>query len=215
MLPPAYRQVLASRRFRLLALGFGISSLGDGMSALAVAWLAIEISSPADRGLVVGSTVPPTRCPELSGSRCAAFSDESTPVVCCCSTALSGQHASVRSRLLRTSGGPRSSATSRSWRPARCSPPAVPPRAARSSPTLVTTFLQQQASGRGLTTLSAAWTSATMLATPRAARSAARSWAGTGAAQALFLSGLATLAIVPVAAIARLLVRSSGRPAPA
>ncbi len=83
-----------------------------------------------------------------------------------------------------------------------------------SYPTLVTTFLQQQASGRGLTTLSAAWTSVTMLATPgQRDRRPARG--GDGAAQALFLSGLATLAIVPVAAIARLLVRSSGRPAPA
>jgi len=45
MLPLTYRQALANRRFRLFTLGFGVSSLGDGMSALAVAWLAIEMGA--------------------------------------------------------------------------------------------------------------------------------------------------------------------------
>src|SRR5215471_18505524 len=49
MLPLTYRQALANRRFRLFTLGFGISSLGDGMSALAVAWLAIEIMERGGR----------------------------------------------------------------------------------------------------------------------------------------------------------------------
>ncbi|MGH7775848.1 MAG: MFS transporter [Candidatus Dormibacterales bacterium] len=70
-------------------------------------------------------------------------------------------------------------------------------------PTLITTFLQQQASGRALTTLSAAWTSATMLATPLGTALGGPLVAGTGAARALFVSALATLAIVPVAALAR------------
>ena len=70
-------------------------------------------------------------------------------------------------------------------------------------PTLITTFLQQQASGRALTTLSATWTSATMLATPLGTAVGGPLVAGTGAAHALFVSALATLAIVPVAAIAR------------
>lgn len=82
-------------------------------------------------------------------------------------------------------------------------------------PALVTTVLQQQASGRALTTLSAAWTSATMLATPLGTAIGGPLVAGAWAAQALFLSALATLAIVPVAAIARLLVRSSEPPTPA
>src|SRR5215472_14421246 len=67
MLPLTYRQALANRRFRLFAIGFGISSLGDGMSALAVAWLAIQISSPADRGLVVGGAVAAYTLPGAAG----------------------------------------------------------------------------------------------------------------------------------------------------
>ena len=67
MIPLAYRQPLANRRFRLFTIGFGVSSLGDGMSALAVAWLAIEISTPADRGLVVGAAVAAYTLPGAIG----------------------------------------------------------------------------------------------------------------------------------------------------
>ena len=67
LMPETYRQPLANRRFRLFALGFGISSLGDGMSALAVAWLAIEISSPTNRGLVVGAAVAAYTLPGAVG----------------------------------------------------------------------------------------------------------------------------------------------------
>lgn len=67
VMPETYRQPLVNRRFRLFALGFGISSLGDGMSALAVAWLAIEISSPTNRGLVVGAAVAAYTLPGAIG----------------------------------------------------------------------------------------------------------------------------------------------------
>ena len=67
LMPETYRQPLANRRFRLFALGFGVSSLGDGMSALAVAWLAIEISSPTNRGLVVGAAVAAYTLPGAIG----------------------------------------------------------------------------------------------------------------------------------------------------
>ena len=40
LVPAAYRPVLAHRVFRRLILGFGVSYLGDGMSFVAVAWLA-------------------------------------------------------------------------------------------------------------------------------------------------------------------------------
>jgi predicted MFS family arabinose efflux permease len=69
-------------------------------------------------------------------------------------------------------------------------------------PTLVTTFLQRQASGRALTTLSATWTSATMLATPLGTAFGGPLVASTGASRALFLSAVATLVIVPVAGLA-------------
>jgi MFS family permease len=67
LLPLTYRQTLANRRFRRFTLGFGISSLGDGMSVLAVAWLAIEISSPTNRGLVVGGAVAAYTLPGAIG----------------------------------------------------------------------------------------------------------------------------------------------------
>ncbi len=41
LIPSAYRPVLANRVFRRLILGFAASHLGDGMSFVAVAWLAI------------------------------------------------------------------------------------------------------------------------------------------------------------------------------
>lgn len=67
LLPRAYRQALANRPFRLFALGYGLSSLGDGMSILAVAWLAIEISSPSHRGLAVGGAVAAYTLPGAAG----------------------------------------------------------------------------------------------------------------------------------------------------
>jgi Major Facilitator Superfamily len=67
VLPLTYRQALTNRRFRLFTIGFGVSSLGDGMSALAVAWLAIEISSPDNRGLVVGAAVAAYTLPGAAG----------------------------------------------------------------------------------------------------------------------------------------------------
>jgi MFS family permease len=65
--PLSYRQGFRNRQFRLLALGYGVSSFGDGMSALAVAWLAIEISSPAHRGFAVGGAVAAYTLPGAGG----------------------------------------------------------------------------------------------------------------------------------------------------
>ena len=41
LIPSAYRPVLANRVFRRLIPGFAASHPGDGMSFVAVAWLAI------------------------------------------------------------------------------------------------------------------------------------------------------------------------------
>ena len=79
-------------------------------------------------------------------------------------------------------------------------------------PTLITTYLQQQATGRALTTLSAAWTSATMLATPLGTAVGGPLVAATGAAHALFISAVATLAIIPFAAMTRLIGRKARDP---
>jgi predicted MFS family arabinose efflux permease len=45
-----------------------VSAIGDGMSAVGVAWLAIRIASPADRGLVVGVAVAAYTLPGAAGA---------------------------------------------------------------------------------------------------------------------------------------------------
>ena len=68
LLPAAYRPVLADRVFRRLVLGFAVSSLGDGMSFVAVAWLAIELAPPATAGLWVGGAVAAYTLPGVLGA---------------------------------------------------------------------------------------------------------------------------------------------------
>ncbi len=54
--------------FRRLILGFGVSYLGDGMSFVAVAWLAIELAPPATVGLWVGGAVAAYTLPGVAGA---------------------------------------------------------------------------------------------------------------------------------------------------
>jgi MFS family permease len=68
VVPPAYRPVLANRVFRRLTLGFAVSYLGDGMSFLAVAWLAIELAPEATEGLWVGGAVAAYTLPGVVGA---------------------------------------------------------------------------------------------------------------------------------------------------
>jgi MFS family permease len=68
LVPPAYRPVLANRVFRRLLLGFAVSYLGDGMSFVAVAWLAIELAPPATAGLWVGAAVAAYTLPGVVGA---------------------------------------------------------------------------------------------------------------------------------------------------
>src|SRR5437879_6260845 len=68
LVPSAYRPVLANRVFRRLILGFAVSYLADGMSFVAVAWLAIELAPQAiiarsKRALSSGRRKPPIRRP--------------------------------------------------------------------------------------------------------------------------------------------------------
>jgi hypothetical protein len=51
--------VLASPVLRRLLPAFAVSAVGDGMSAVGVAWLAIRIAPPADRGLAVAAYTLP------------------------------------------------------------------------------------------------------------------------------------------------------------
>jgi MFS family permease len=60
--------VLVNRAFRRLTLGFAVSYLGDGMSFVAVAWLAIELAPPTTAGLWVGASVAAYTLPGVVGA---------------------------------------------------------------------------------------------------------------------------------------------------
>ena len=60
--------MLANRVFRRLILGFAVSYLGDGMSFVAVAWLAIEMAPQAAAGLWVGGAVAAYTLPGVAGA---------------------------------------------------------------------------------------------------------------------------------------------------
>jgi MFS family permease len=68
LIPSAYRPVLGNRVFRRLLLGFAISYLGDGMSFVAVAWLAIELAPQSTVGLWVGGAVAAYTLPGVVGA---------------------------------------------------------------------------------------------------------------------------------------------------
>lgn len=68
LVPAAYRPVLANRVCRRLFLGFAVSYLGDGMSFVAVAWLAIELAPHATAGLWVGGAVAAYTLPGVVGA---------------------------------------------------------------------------------------------------------------------------------------------------
>jgi hypothetical protein len=63
-----YRALLADRRTRRLLAGLGVSSLGDGISTVTIAWLAIRVA-PADQvGLLVGLAVAAYTLPGVIGA---------------------------------------------------------------------------------------------------------------------------------------------------
>ncbi|GHF01956.1 hypothetical protein GCM10014715_67570 [Streptomyces spiralis] len=68
VLPQGYTRCLANPDFRRLQPGFLVSFLGDGMSVVGVAWLAVELAAPADRSLVVGLAVAAYSLPAAIGS---------------------------------------------------------------------------------------------------------------------------------------------------
>lgn len=55
--PAAYRSALSNPAFRRLVPGLGLSSLGDGISAVAVAWLALKLAPPDATGIAVAASV--------------------------------------------------------------------------------------------------------------------------------------------------------------
>lgn len=64
----AFSPVMASPVLRRLLPAFAVSAVGDGMSAVGVAWLAIRIAAPADSGLLVGVAVAAYTLPGAAGA---------------------------------------------------------------------------------------------------------------------------------------------------
>jgi predicted MFS family arabinose efflux permease len=63
-----YREVFAAPRAKPLLSAFGVSYLGDAMSAVSIAWLAIEISAVHNRSLFVGAAVAAYSLPGVIGA---------------------------------------------------------------------------------------------------------------------------------------------------
>jgi hypothetical protein len=51
------RAALRSPSFATLLAGYACSAIGDGMAAVAISWLAIELSRGRDTGLLVGAAI--------------------------------------------------------------------------------------------------------------------------------------------------------------
>jgi MFS family permease len=64
----AYRDVLANRPLRGLLLGVGVSALGDGMSVVTIAWLAVRLAPSGHLGLFVGVAVAAYSMPAAGGA---------------------------------------------------------------------------------------------------------------------------------------------------
>ena len=67
-LPEAYRQLLARRQMRLLLAGLGVSALGDGISTVTIAWLAVQIAPAGMLGLFVGLAIAAYTLPGVMGA---------------------------------------------------------------------------------------------------------------------------------------------------
>ena len=84
--------VAASPVLRRLMPAFAVSAVGDGMSAVGVAWLAIRIAPPGSRGLMVGAAVAAYTLPGAAGAVLLA-----KPL-----RALAGRHLVAADAALRT-----------------------------------------------------------------------------------------------------------------
>jgi predicted MFS family arabinose efflux permease len=63
-----YRAVLAERQFRRLLGGVAASCLGDGLSVVTVAWLALELAAPGRGALAVGAALAAYTLPAAVGA---------------------------------------------------------------------------------------------------------------------------------------------------
>ncbi|MDI1461517.1 MFS transporter [Catellatospora sp. KI3] len=72
LVPAAYREVLRVPGFRRLLSGEAVSFLGDGLSVVAISWLAIQITAPERAALVVGAAVAAYTLPAALGAAALA-----------------------------------------------------------------------------------------------------------------------------------------------
>lgn len=68
MSPRAYRVLLGDRRARLLLSGLGVSALGDGISVVTIAWLAVHTAPAGKLGLFVGLALAAYTLPGAVGA---------------------------------------------------------------------------------------------------------------------------------------------------
>ena len=66
--PVAYRELLASGQVRLLLTGLGVSALGDGISTVTIAWLAVQIAPEGGLGVFVGVAIAAYTLPGVIGA---------------------------------------------------------------------------------------------------------------------------------------------------
>ena len=68
MIPAVYRTLLRDRRTRRLLAGLGVSSLGDGMSIVTIAWLAVRVAPAGELGVYVGLALAAYTLPGVIGA---------------------------------------------------------------------------------------------------------------------------------------------------
>ena len=68
MRPTPYATVVRDPRVARLLPGFAASYLGDGMSAIAVSWLALQLAPPGHSGLAVAMAVAAYSFPAAIGT---------------------------------------------------------------------------------------------------------------------------------------------------
>ncbi|MGN6799723.1 MAG: MFS transporter [Gaiellaceae bacterium] len=68
MIPRAYRALLRDLSARRLLSGLGVSSVGDGMSTVTIAWLAVRTAPSGQLGLFVGLAVAAYTLPGAVGA---------------------------------------------------------------------------------------------------------------------------------------------------
>src|SRR5919109_2205062 len=63
-----YRRLLADRPARRFLAGLGVSALGDGLSIVTIAWLAVVAAPPGDSGVFVGVAIAAYTLPGVIGA---------------------------------------------------------------------------------------------------------------------------------------------------